>query len=345
VFVTYNGINLALTNLDNVERETIMSDDGTTVLYTEVTLSLSAIYHVPLGNTPHLGGTSVGSPVQIVPKNPSNTSTPPRTVAGSNPGNGGYPQPPTSPSFPPIPGMPGGGGNLQPTFAPQVQTQVVTSGTNPFQPQSQYCNLPNPGASGWRGPIITDRELELFLRTPRQKLIVWAFDTDGTPLTWIESPRGNLQSDAKLGPVVIGCHVRGGPNSNSFFVNMDIRTWITPCEDASDRAILSHRWRMTHNEDENHYLTRQIDGTVVFNATLLVKANIPPDWFRKQFFHPIPLGFKRSLGPITLTEDGTTLKYSYSDTDTSVVFDASDTGATQMEIVEKISYLNPWRGI
>lgn len=344
MFVTYNGINLALTNLDNVQRDTIFSDDGTTVLYTEITLSLSAIYHVPLGNMPNLGGTSVGNPLRVIPGSPANTGYTTQLVTGGvDPNSGGYPIPKPSNPIINVPGLPGGGGTLQPTFAPQVQIGITSSGQPPNNPLG--CGLPDPGPLGWRGPIVTDRQLEVFLRVPRQKLIVWAFDTNGAPITWIESPRGGLPSDAKTGPVVLGCHVRGGPNSNSFFVNMDIRTWVTPCEDASDRVILSHRWRMTHNEDENHYLTRQIDGTVVFNSALLVKANMAPDWFRKQFFHPIPLGFQRSLGPIVLSEDGTTLKYSYSDTDTTIVFDPAATGATQMEIVEKISYTNPWRGL
>lgn len=349
MFVTYNGINLALTNIDNVQRDTIFSDDGTTVLYTEVTVSLSAVYHLPIGGIPNLGGTSVGNQnLRIVPGSPAVepfNAQPRNTPDGVDPATGGFPSPDMSPPFASFPGMPGGTGTLNPSFpspGPTVATPV-SSGANPLYPQG--CSLPDPGVGGWRGPIVTDRELELYLRTPRQKLIIWGFDTNGSPITWIESPRAGMPVDAKVGPVTLGCHVRNGPNSNSFFVSMDIRTWLTPCEDSSDRVILSHRWRMTHNEDEAHYLTRQVEGTVVFNPGPLLATGFDPDWFRAQFFHPIPLGFQRSLGPITLSPDGTTLKYAYSDTDTTIVFDNGGTGAIHIDISEQISYTNPWRGI
>lgn len=129
------------------------------------------------------------------------------------------------------------------------------------------------------------------------------------------------------------------------FVGLDIRTWLSPCEDGSDRPILSHRWQMVHTEDENHYLSRLIRGTVVFDVGNLLEAHQNPDWFRRQMFHPIPLGFKRTLGPISLSPDGSTLSYEYADTDQTVVFDAADTGATQIHIVEQVHYYNPYRAI
>lgn len=348
MFITYNGINLSLTNIDNVQRDTILSDDGTTVLYTEVTIQASAIYHLPVGGLPNLGGTSVAGNnlrnapglVNVEPNNPPQRNG----ILGQDPSRGGFTVPSPSAPINPFPGMPGGGGNiLQPTLTTPTVTPPVTSGVSPNLPN--YCGLPNPGPQGWRDPITTDRELELYLRVPRQKLLVWAFDANANPLIWIESPRAGMTSDAKTGPMVLGCHVRNGPNSSSFFVSLDIRTWLTPCEDGSDRPILSHRWLMVHNEDDNHFLTRTINGTVVFNPALLVANGMEADWFRKQFFHPIPLGFKRSIGPILLSEDGTTLKYQYSDTDQTIVFDPWNTDATQMEIIENINYNNPWRGI
>lgn len=328
MFLTYNGVNLALTSIDRVHRDTVFSDDGTTVLYVETTLSVSAVYHPPIGGVPDLGGTSVAGSLRN-PGRPATTTPTPRNikdVRGSDPGQkSGLPP---SPIF-------GDYGILLPEFP-----GLKTSGTDPASP----CTLPNPGAEGWWGPIQTDRELELRLRTPRKKLLVWAFDRDGQPRVWIESPRQQNESDAKNGPVTLNCTVRSGPNPNTFFTALDIRTWATPCEDGSDRPLLSHRWQMSHIEDQNHYLTRLIRGTAVFNLGVLLATDQNPDWFRQQFFHPIPLGFERHLGPITLSSDGTTLSYEYYDTDVTCVFDPSDSGATTMEIVEKIEYNNPWRG-
>jgi len=323
MFITYNGINLSLTSLDNVDRETVFSDDGSTVLYTEITLSVSATYAPPIGGIPQVGGTSVGGTLRNTPQSPAIQPPPrnPQDVRGKNPG-----------------GMATGGSSLQPQFP-----NLKTSGSNPSSPTS--CSLPDPGSGGWKGPITTDRELELLLRTPRQKLIVWAFNENNQPVTWIESPRQQDTTDAKTGPVVLNCSVKGGPNGNSFFVALDIRTWLTPCEDASDRPLLSHRWSMTHTEDENHYLTRIVTGEAVFNLGVMHATEQSPDWFRKQLFHPIPLGFQRSLGPITISQDGTTLAYQYFDTDTTCVFDPSDTGAVHMDISESVKYHNPWRGL
>ena len=75
------------------------------------------------------------------------------------------------------------------------------------------------------------------------------------------------------------------------------------------------------------------------DASLLEAYELNPDWFRSQLFHPIPLGFRRHVPVVTLSPDGNTLKYTVTDTDTSVVFDAGDTGATQMDIVERVKYV------
>lgn len=379
MFLTYNGINLALVTTDRVNRDTVLSDDGTTVLYVETTLSVSAVYHPPVGGIPNLGGTSVGGFLRNVGRSPNTSPTPRLTVRGSDPGFPGAPgtnTPVTSittgvigtqttkiESFFEKPEKLDGAnllqtlwpsptvttpieGTLQSTFTnvPSVAPAApATSGADPRYPTS--CSLPDPGSTGWHGPIDTDRELELRLRVPRKKMIVWAFDKSGAAKIWIESPRRAAPSDAKNGPVVLNCSVKQSPNGNSFFVSLDIRTWTVPVEDGSDRPLLSHRWHMRHTEDENHYLTREVTGVAVFDVGNMMEASQNPDWFRRQLFHPIPLGFRRRLGPIDLSPDGTTLTYSYADTDETIVFDAWDTGATSIDIKEKVHYVNPWRGL
>lgn len=332
MFLSYNNVNLKLSTIDRLDRTTVFSDDGTTVLYVEHTISASCIY------SPNdvYGGTSASnfsayrnparqSNLPSIPRNPAN-------VAGTDPG---------------VPFVQqnklgnrrrrnrGAAGIIE---AQQIPfTGIATNGPNPIDPTT--C-LPN---GAWLSPINTDRELEMRLRAPRKKLYVWAFDTDGVPKIWIESPRNQNTVDAKVGPVVLGCNVHAGPTPQSFFVALDIRTWLTPTNDASDRAVLSHRWQMAHVEDENHYLSRIIKGQVVFNPGALEATRQDADWFRGQFFHPIPLGFQRHLGPVVLSPDGTTLNYEYTDTDVTCVFDPGDSGATRMEIVEHITINQPWR--
>lgn len=307
MFITYNDVNLSLTSIDRVQRDTILSDDGTTVLYVENTISVSCVYAPGIGVIPQIGGTSIGGYNQ--------------TNRGLRPGQNASGQ----------------------TFVGQNQKAypIVTSGSNPLTPTA--CTTQSPGSSGWSGPLTTDRELELRLRVPRKKLIVWAFDIDGNPKSWIESPINDNICDAKCGPLILGCHVKESPNANSFFVALDIRTWIPPTSVDANRPVLSHRWQMTHEEDEAHYLTRTITGEVVFNVGMLHTFENAADWFRSEMFHPIPIGFERRLGPITLSPDGTTLRYQYSDTDPKIIFDPGDTGATQISIVENAAYLTPAR--
>lgn len=349
MFITYNGVNLALTTIDNVQRDAIMSDDGATLLYNEVTVSVSAVYAPP-------NGTSVAGFLRNLSRSPAQPAPirNPADVAGSNPFTGITLRPPVknipAPTKSRAPAFGRPVGVLAPRFEANIiepiftfNPPLLTSGPDPDRPTS--CTLPNPGAGGWQGPIQTDRELELVLRQPRKKLLIWGFRQNGTPLVWIESPKNQNPSDAKNGPIVLGCHIKPGPNSNSFFVALDIRTWLTPTTDSADRALLSHRWKMTHTENEAHYLSRTVTGEAVFNLGVLAATNQSPDWFREQLFHPIPLGFQRSLGPIEISPDGTTLYYSYTDTDTTIVFDPADTDASSMEIVEKVQYHNPWRGL
>lgn len=381
MYLTYNGVNLALTSIDRVNRDTILSDDGTTVVCVETTLSVSGVYYPPIGGVPNIGGTSVAGFRRNKARTTLQRSRVRQNVRGQDPGGfygisaalAATSQTTVAPRVPAPGGVPGsatagigfgskpsGGGTLQPTFGtgasqnggvlqPQFVEGVaqftfappipLTSGANPNSPSS--CALPSVD---WAGPMDTDRELELRLRAPRKKLIVWAYDKTGLPLVWIESPRRNAPSDARTGPVVLNSSVKAAPNGNSFFVALDIRTWLSPAEDGSDRPILSHRWQMTHTEDEDHYLSREIKGEVVFDLGNIREARISPDVFRKQLFHPIPLGFKRNLGPVALSPDGSTLIYSYSDTDQKIVFDAASSGATRMTIQEYVQYTNPWRG-
>lgn len=378
MYLTYNGVNLALTAIDRVNRDTILSDDGTTVICVETTLSVSGVYYPPIGGVPNLGGTSISGFRRNRARTTLQRSRARQSVRGNDPASFSGVSSVASAESPtqfaqgsqtatsknnPFEGTSGilqpsfgsggsqNGGTLQPIFndgptgiiqATFLPPPPVTSGANPNNPFS--CALPSAGSDGWAGPIDTDRELELRLRAPRKKLLVWAFDKSGQPLVWIESPRRNAPSDVKAGPVVLNCSVKAAPNGNSFFVSFDVRTWLSPAEDGSDRPILSHRWQMTHTEDEDHYLTREIRGVAVFDLGNIREAHILPDDFRKQLFHPIPQGFRRTLGPITLSPDGGTLEYSYADTDQRVVFDAWNTGATQMKIQEYVQYNNPWRG-
>lgn len=192
--------------------------------------------------------------------------------------------------------------------------------------------------------LITDVELRTKLALPRKPLKIWAYDTDGQEIIWLQCPKAGFPCDPINGPRPLGPPdvVDATGEGLTFGVHFQVECATLPVPDGSDQLVLSHRWQMSHESNEDHYLTRMIDGEVVFNAALLQAYKLNPDWFRNQFFHPIPLGFRRHVPLVTLSPDGNVLKYRVEDVDTSITFDAGDSGATQIQIAENLHYEPPY---
>lgn len=188
--------------------------------------------------------------------------------------------------------------------------------------------------------LYTDVELRTRLSLPRRPLKIWAYDTTGKPAYLLICPKPGYVCDPNNGPKPLGppdiVDVTG--EGLTFGVHFQVECATLPNPDVNDQLILSHRWQMRHESDENHYLTRVVDGEVVFNASLLEAYDLNPDWFRSQLFHAIPLGFRRQVPVVTLSPDGNVLKYTITDVDTTITFDPGDTGATQIAISERVQY-------
>lgn len=189
----------------------------------------------------------------------------------------------------------------------------------------------------------TDAELRYRLMIPRQKLILWAYDRQtGDPIRWLESPRTGMTTDATFGPLPIGNPVVSAAGEpNSIGVYFEVQTEMLPCATGSDRMVLSHRWQTSHSGDDNNYLTRIIRGEIIFNGEYVHTFGINPDDYRNQFIHPIPVGFVRKVPEVSQSTDGLTIRYTITDTDPTIVFDAGDSGATQLSIMEKVLYNVP----
>ena len=194
----------------------------------------------------------------------------------------------------------------------------------------------------------TDAELQRRLWLPRQKIILWVYDKQtGRPIRWLESPRPGFTQDAANGPIPLSVDVvsvAGEPLSTA--IHFQIQTRMSPCPTGSDRLVLSHRWQMTHGHDADNYLTRTIEGQVVFHGGVLAHLGIQPDSIRRQFIHPIPLGMRRTPPTVTQSPDGLTIRYTVVDTDPTIMFDAGDSGATNVLIAEKAVWQHPttWNG-
>ena len=228
---------------------------------------------------------------------------------------------------------------------------------NMFRPApTPMGNAPVWAALNYPGPeypIQTDKELHVRLSAPRKPLIIWAYDKDGTtPVVWLRSPRigpdgvNPLPRDAFIGPIVQANVVTATLGSGvSFGVQMEIKTWLPPCPDGSDRLILAHRWQQGHGHDENYYLTRTTVGEIWFNGGVKDQFSLRSDVIARQLFHPIPLGFRRYLGPVTQSPDGLVVRYTFDDVDQKVVFDPGASGATTIAISENVNYRVPFQGL
>lgn len=193
----------------------------------------------------------------------------------------------------------------------------------------------------------TDRLLVPLLLTPRRKLKLTAYrQTAGggvQPFVYLESPRPGLNADCLNGPHPLGCTLTEatGEAPVSGVLNFQIETHVPLADNDASRPIISHRWTMTLGHDEDFYATREISGEAVFDVGLLGRYAESPDAFISQLYHPIPLGFRRNLPQVSLSSDGSRLTYSITDTAVPCVFDAADSGATQMFIAENWKFTSP----
>jgi hypothetical protein len=308
MYLQYGSVTLKIIDLLRFDRQAILTPDGADLLYTRVTLGVSAVY-AP-GGVPAMA--SVTELSQDTDRRLGGLDTTADLLVG-NP-RGRDPQ-----------------GLLD---KPKMEHDKSFAG----KPRVS----PTPLDQQHSGPE-TDAELHRRLMMPRQKLILWAYDKrDGLPIRWLESPRGDMATDATVGPTPLQNPVISASGEpNSIGVYFEIQTDLTPCPIGSDRLVLSHRWRVAHGHDENQYLTRTITGVIVFNGGYIRTFGTNIGDVAAQFVAPVPVGFTRGLPMTEESEDGLTIRYTVTDTDPTVMFSPGDSGATQISIQEVLTYTNP----
>lgn len=305
MYLQYGDLSLAVIDLNRYERTNVYDASGTDLLYVRVVVGVSAVY-AP-GGIPHLtSATSITQDTQATLTGTDNTritlTTTPRGVDPS-------------------------GSNFL-TTPPALETDLPG-------------NVFNPVASQYTG-AETDADLRFRLLYPRQSLILWAADRrTGALVRWLESPRPGFMVDCKNGPKPISCDIITADGEVAAGMFYQIETCVQPCPAGSDRLVTSHRWKMTHTHDANNYLTRVIEGTIVFNSEVVYLLSISPDWVRNQFLHPVPLGYQRRVPSISISEDGLTITYVITDTDPTIVFEPGDSGATAIQIIENMELVYP----
>jgi hypothetical protein len=191
------------------------------------------------------------------------------------------------------------------------------------------------------GPIVTDVALRDRLMTPRKPLRIYGPDWSGIEeFDLVSIPREGEACDAIGGPFSLQCDIVS-QSPMGFAVYLQYKFAVLPCADAAHRLVLSHRYDAAEVGAENGYGGRKIAGEIVFNGAMVHTHHITPDAFRAQFFLPIPLGHERHIEYVEAKGDGLTIAYAYTDFDKSVTFDPGDSGATAMEISEKVGFYSP----
>lgn len=306
MFLQYGSVVLGVIDLTRFERETVWTPDGADLLSVKHTLGVTATY-AP-GGYPRLPSAEVLSQdtKALLGKGDSDTTA---DVIRARPQ-----------------GRP-------PGFAKAVLAEPVLETTR--------------GGDGRVSPEFlhsgpeTDAELRGRLWLPRQRLILWAYARDtGAKIKWLESPRPGFVTDVANGPKPLSVDVVSAAGEpESVVVHFQVQTEMSACPVGSDRLVLAHRWTMAHGHDENNYLTRTITGEITFNSAVatLPRASLRPDFVRAQFIHPIPLGFERKAPLIVQSSDGLTIRYTVTDTDPTIVFDPGDSGATKIQILERMA--------
>ena len=188
-------------------------------------------------------------------------------------------------------------------------TQVVNASGNTNIPGA---TLPYESA-GAIAPV-TDVAVRHRLARPRQQIVLV---TGGTPV--LVSP--NLVNNNELAPP--GMDVKGGPfitgidvvkmtGGKSFFVDLSIETWVNEFAifGVSPNVLLSNRWSVSEDIDEDYYSTRTIRGVAHFRRDNLAFLGFAADEFRAYLVHPLPgNGWKRIAANFTPADDDTTLSY------------------------------------
>jgi hypothetical protein len=190
---------------------------------------------------------------------------------------------------------------------------------NPLATRSNAVTGKALGAGGAGEPGMTSlRDLRTYMMQPR------------LPLSVTIGRDEILASPTKVpgvGPLV--CDAKGGPQPLAFNVvqffgvgrtllcNFEIETWINDFKGEGSPAILSNRWRVTHDIDELNYTTRTVAGRVVFRKDFISTPGFRgisyPDDFRARFNHPIPSGCKRDSVHVQQSADGTSVDYTFVD--------------------------------
>lgn len=322
--LTYNGVELHLMSLQMCERTNVYTPDNTDLLYVKWRIGATCVFST--------GGNPFGTAAADLSE-----ATKDEIYGRLSPAlSSGTAAPPSGPVS--YPGSTGGTPTL--SNRGRAGASALIGAPPSLVPWRQN----KTGRPDLVTGAMSDVEARNRLFVPRRPLKISTIDAQGQEITWLESPRYGQPCDANNGPRPIGVDVVSvageGAGLGLYF---QIETCVPPCPYGSDNAVLAHRWEMTHSYNASYHLTRVTRGAVIFDTGLIQALGFDVDLLRPQFFHPIPLGFRRYVPAISLSMDGSTLTYEIADVDEEICFDPAKSGATHIDIQENMGYRTPWR--
>lgn len=108
-------------------------------------------------------------------------------------------------------------------------------------------------------------------------------------------------------------------------------------------AMISNRWSMRSEPDPETYLNVSIiEGTAIFRMDVLKTIGVTPDQLRRQFMHPIPLGYQRLAPKVSLSPLGNAVQYMIVDKEVVSNFHAgAKYGMASIDVKQEMQFHNP----
>lgn len=297
--ITYNGIDMGVTELYAFDAQAVFDDSGVDYLYTRFEIVVRALINgqVLVNN----GGANQNGPFVSYAFGDLEQTI---SQGGARP----------TPEIPVIPSafgeIPDGVGILQ---APRSRLREVISKPN--------------------APPLTHQAVRHRLSTPRGKLFVFGSApndpaaTSRARITMLESPTdADTPCDCKNGPFpkVLSVHTALG-DATTLMVDFAVETYVN--ESSTNGVglagtLLSNRFAQTQVIDDAGYTTILTGGVAIFRTDRLYSQLESPDQRRPLLFLPIPNGFVRENIQVRGREDVTGVEYSFRDVQVPVNFPA-----------------------
>lgn len=207
------------------------------------------------------------------------------------------------------------------------------------------------------GGAETDDAIKHFLSQPR-KTLLWTIPDLRTAADRIlllspslnPANKASYPCDAANGPFPRVLGVVAIKGTKSFLVDWAIETFVNECDlylggsESGGRAgsiILSNRWQMAEDLDQDFFTTRTIRGRAVFRADRLLAMGSRADDFRNYFASfPLPRAYHRVRVSVVVSEDGTACDYVIIDRELPIRVRAK--GITRIEFVSSKAF--SWAG-